>query len=87
MLYQPTKTRVLGRVVEDLDPEDEPVTIPKVEPGRLWFTDSEGEEIGSLAVPAGAGELAQVGWEISATHFVRTAKAWHLIEIGNVYPR
>lgn len=87
VLYELTETRVPGRVVEDLDIEDELVTIAKVEPSRLWFTDPDGEEIGPLAVPAGTGELAKVGWEVSATHFVRTAKAWHLVEVGNVYPR
>lgn len=87
MLFDLTKKRVVGRIIEDRDIDYEAVTISKVEPGVFWFTDPDGEEIGPLPVPPAASELAQVGWEVSATHFVQTAKAWHLIEFGNVYPR
>jgi hypothetical protein len=86
LLYDLTEGDFDDEIVEDLDFEDDPVTISKIEPGQLWFTTFEGEEIGPLAVPAKASELAVVGWEVSATHFVRSAKGWRLIETGNVYP-
>lgn len=87
LLYDAPRKRAPRPWIEDLDLDADPVTISKIEPGRLWFTTFEGEEIGPLAVPAKASELAVVGWEVSATHFVLSAKGWHLIEIGNVYPR
>ena len=87
LLYDVTEERAPQPWLEDLDLDAVPVTISKIEPGLLWFTTFDGEEIGPLALPASASEVAVVGWEVSATHFVRTAKAWHLIEIGNVYPR
>jgi hypothetical protein len=87
LLYDVTRKRAPRPWIEDLDLDADPVTISKIEPGRLWFTTFEGDEIGPLAVPAKANELAVVGWEVSATHFVRSARGWHLIEIGNVYPR
>ncbi len=62
MLYDVTKKRITGQILEDRDLDAEPVTISKVEPGRLWFTDFDDEEIGPLAVPPAASELARVGW-------------------------
>lgn len=86
LLYDVTRKRAPRPWVEELDLDADPVTISKIEPGRLWFTTFAGEEVGPLTVPAKASELAVIGWEVSATHFVRSAKGWHLIEIGNVYP-
>lgn len=86
ILYDLTERDVHGKVLEDLDLVDDMVTISKVEPGRLWFQGFDGEEIGPLEVPVESSKIAKVGWEVSATHFVRTAKGWHLVEIGNVYP-
>ncbi len=87
ILYEVSRSEPLGPVVEDHDIDYDVVTISRVEPGRLWFTDPDGEEIGPLAVPGAASDLALPGWEVSATHFVRTATAWHLVDLGNVYPR
>lgn len=87
ILYEVSRSEPLGPVVEDRDIDYDVVTISRVEPGRLRFRDPDGEEIGPLAVPEAASDLALHGWEVSATHFVRTARAWHLVELGNVYPR
>lgn len=87
VLYDLTQSEPLGPIVEDRDIDYDTVTISRVEAGRLWFTDPDGGEIGPISVPEEASELALPGWEVSATHFVRTARAWHLVELGNVYPR
>ena len=87
ILYDLTQSEPLGAIVEDRDIDYDTVTICRVESGLLWFTGPEGDEIGPLSVPQEASELARPGWEVSATHFVRTTRAWHLVELGNVYPR
>ena len=86
ILYDETEKEPSGRILEDKDLDDELITITRVEPETIWFETEEGEAIGPVRVPAEASDLAQVGWGISATHFVRTAAGWHLAEIGNVYP-
>jgi hypothetical protein len=87
ILYDVMKEDPSGSFVEDLDLCDEVVTISRVERGKLWFDHPDGIEVGPLRVPERASKIAVVGWEVSATHFVRTRKGWHLIEMGNVYPR
>src|SRR5436309_6358719 len=52
----------------------------------IWFETEEGEVIGPVRVPPEASELAEVGWGITAAHFVRSPDGWRLVEIGNVYP-
>jgi len=86
LLYDLTEAPVRGKAIEDLDIVGDMVSISKVEPGMLWFRGPDGEEIGPLKVPPAASKVASVGWEVSATHFLRTGKGWHLVEIGNVYP-
>jgi hypothetical protein len=87
LLHDLTNERISGDVVEDLDLCDETVTIARIEPGKLWFEHPDGIAVGPLRVPPLATKLAVVGWEVSATHFVRTRKRWYLTEVGNVYPR
>lgn len=86
LLYELTEEPDAGKIIEDLDLVDDMVTISKVEPKQIWFEGPGEEEIGPLTVPEKASTVAAVGWRLSAAHFVRTAKGWQLIEMGNVYP-
>lgn len=54
--------------------------ITRIEPGKLWF-----EEIGPVAVPEEASELAEVGWEVNIV-LGRAPTGWQILELGNVYP-
>lgn len=47
----------------------------------LWF---EGG-VGPLKVPKQVTELAQEGWSVTVV-LARVQGAWHLLEVGNVYP-
>lgn len=87
LLYELTKRDVPGQILQDVDIEDDIVTISRIEPGNLWFDHLDGARIGPVSVPPEASKLAAVGWEVSATHFVKARTGWHLVEVGNVYPR
>ena len=74
----------------DIDPEqvadqdwvEDYVQVTDVEPGRIWF---EGG-VGPINVPRKASDLARPGcWSLFITA-VRCADAWHLLEVGFVYP-
>ena len=73
----------------DIDPEqvadedwvEDYVQITDVEPGRIWF---EGG-VGPISVPRKASDLARPGWSLFITA-ARSADAWHLLEVGFVYP-
>lgn len=41
--------------------------------------------VGPLKVPKQLTELAQVGWSVTVV-LARVRGAWHLLEVGNVYP-
>ena len=64
-----------------------PATISRIEPGKLWFTGDEGDEIGPVKVAVEASEIAQPGWEIGwlATGRVKSGE-WRVLELGFVYP-
>ncbi|MHB8512465.1 MAG: hypothetical protein ACYDCC_09810 [Actinomycetota bacterium] len=70
------------RVIEEW--EETYPTISRIEPGKIWFAD--GQEVGPVAVPRRASDLAQVGWSVSALLLGRTRTGWRILEIGNVYP-
>jgi hypothetical protein len=67
--------------LDDRDSVEDHLAISDVEPGRIWF---EGD-IGPIAVPRQASDLARPGWSVSVTA-ARTAGSWHLLEVGFVYP-
>jgi hypothetical protein len=73
----------------DIDPEqvadqdwvEDYLQITDVEPGRIWF---EGG-VGPIAVRRKASDIARPGWSLFITA-ARSAGAWHILEIGFVYP-
>ena len=67
--------------LDDQDWVEDHLAVSEVEPGRIWF---EGG-IGPIAVPRQASDLARPGWSVFVTA-ARTAGAWHLLEVGFVYP-
>jgi hypothetical protein len=67
--------------VADQDWVEDYVQITEVEPGRIWF---EGG-VGPISVPRKASDLARPGWSLFITA-ARSADAWHLLEVGFVYP-
>lgn len=60
---------------------DLPLTITKVAPGELWFSD----DIGPLPVPRKISQLARTGWAVTAV-LAHARNRWWLVEVGNVYP-
>jgi len=64
---------------------DLPLTITKVAPGELWFSD-EIDEMGPLPVARKISQLAQTGWMVTAV-LAHARERWWLLEGGNVYPR
>jgi hypothetical protein len=73
-------------VLEYADWVDEAAQVSRVESGCLWFR-SEMGALGPVLVPQRASEIARVGWEVSALGLGRTEEGWHILEMGNVYPR
>jgi hypothetical protein len=67
--------------VADQDWVEDYLQITDVQPGRIWF---EGG-IGPIIVPRKASDLARPGWSLFITA-ARTTNAWHLLEVGFVYP-
>jgi hypothetical protein len=67
--------------LDDQDWVEDHLAISDVEPGRICF---EGD-IGPIAVPSQASDLARPGWSVSVTA-ARTKDSWHLLEVGFVYP-
>jgi hypothetical protein len=67
--------------VADQDWVEDYLQITDVQPGRIWF---EGG-IGPIIVPRKASDLARRGWSLFITA-ARTTNAWHLLEVGFVYP-
>jgi len=41
--------------------------------------------VGPLKVPKQASALAEVGWSVNVV-LARVRGAWHLVEVGNLYP-
>ena len=72
--------------IEDQDWVDEMALVTRVDHKTIWLQNEEtGYEV-PLRVPEDVANLAEPGWRISALHIARTAKGWHLLEMGNVYP-
>jgi len=81
---------ILYRVMEDSPPlrheltDDEYfedyATITHIDLGKLWFDD-----VGPVAVPPEASDLAQVGWQVNIV-LGRGPSGWQILELGNVYP-
>lgn len=67
--------------VADEDWVEDYLQIERVEPGALWFAGG----VGPLEVPKQASALAEVGWSVNVV-LARVRGAWHLVEVGNVYP-
>jgi hypothetical protein len=68
---------------DDIDDDiDDFLTIARIEPGRLWFS----EDVGPVEVPEEASRLAQVGWWVNLAA-QRRGDAWFITETGYVYPR
>lgn len=64
----------------DEDWVEDYLSITRVEHGRLWFGD-----VGPVAVPKEAGDLAEVGWDVFVV-LARFDGGWRLVEVGMVYP-
>lgn len=56
------------------------LSITRVEDGRLWFG-----EVGPVAVPKQASDLAEVGWDVNVV-LARVGGSWRVVEVGGVYP-
>jgi hypothetical protein len=67
--------------VADQDWVEDYLEITDVEPGKIWFE----REVGPIAVPREASDLARPGWSAFVTA-VRIGRRWHLLEVGVVYP-
>jgi len=67
--------------IDEDDWVEDSLAISDVQPGRIWF---EGD-IGPIAVPRKASDLARPGWTVFVT-LARAAGSWHLLEVGFVYP-
>lgn len=63
---------------EDWVEDHQPIT--GVEDGRLWFG-----EVGPVAVPREASDLAEVGWDVYVV-LARLGGKWELVEVPMVYP-
>lgn len=81
--------RVISGVQSRLDPRtlcdddyiEDFLMIDRVDSGSLWF---EGQ-VGPVAVPVEAGNIAQVGWSVNVV-LGRVGTTWQILEVGNVYP-
>ncbi|HEC08969.1 MAG TPA: hypothetical protein ENI86_05275 [Acidimicrobiales bacterium] len=71
--------RLRGELSDD-DYHEDMAAISRIEPGKLWFDD-----VGPVAVPEEASELAEVGWEVNVV-LGRGPSGWQILELGNVYP-
>lgn len=80
LLSQHARADASERILEERE-ADMAAVITRVEPGKLWFDD-----VGPVAVPTKASDLAEVGWEVTALLLGRTRSGWKILEMGNVYP-
>ena len=82
LLYDTSRrSGIDARALADTDYIEDYLMIERVEPGKLFFE----RGIGPVSVTTEASGLAQVGWSVNIT-LGRTAKAWKVLEVGNVYP-
>jgi len=81
ILYQAMRASPpLRDELADQDYYEDMAPITRIEPGKLWFDD-----VGPVAVPAEATDLAEVGWEVNIV-LGRGRWGWQILELGNVYP-
>lgn len=76
------QTRLPGHPddIADEDWVEDFLPISRVEDGRLWF-----DEVGPVAVPSEASNLAEVGWDVNVV-LARVGGTWRLVQAGGVYP-
>lgn len=82
-LFRLTRQTRLPADVDDIADEDwveDYLEITRVEDGRLWFG-----EVGPVAVPEEASDLAEVGWDVNIV-LARVGGRWQVVEVGMVYP-
>ena len=82
-LFRLTRQTRLPADVDDIADEDwveDNLPITRVEDGRLWFG-----EVGPVAVPKDASDLAEVGWDVNIV-LARVGGRWQAVEVGRVYP-
>lgn len=82
-LFRLTRQTHLPADVDDIADEDwveDHLPITRVEEGRLWFG-----EVGPVAVPKEASDLAEVGWDVTIV-LARVGGRWQVVEVGMVYP-
>lgn len=82
LLYDVAEATPPAKAEELEDDVDDFITIARIEPGRLWFS----EDVGPIDVPEEASRLAQVGWWVNLAA-QRRAGTWFITETGSVYPR
>jgi hypothetical protein len=82
-LFRLTRQTRLPADVDDIADEDwveDNLPITRVDDGRLWFG-----EVGPVAVPKDASDLAEVGWDVNIV-LARVGGRWQAVEVGRVYP-
>lgn len=82
-LFRLTRQTRLPADVDEIADEDwveDYLPITRVEDGRLWFG-----EVGPVAVPKEASDLAEVGWDVNIV-LARIGGRWQVVEVGTVYP-
>ena len=79
-LSQRTGPPAVPTDIPDEDWVEDYLPITRVEDGRLWFG-----EVGPLAVPKEASDLAEVGWDVTIV-LARIGGRWQVVEVGMVYP-
>ena len=62
------------------DEVDDYLTVDKIEPGKLYFSDDDIV----LKLPKRITDKCRVGWRINLC-LGRTKKGWQIIEVGQVY--
>lgn len=81
LFEQARKSAIDVHTLEDDDYVEDYLMIERVVPGELWF---EGE-IGPVRVASAISDIAQPGWSVNIV-LGRAGGAWHVLEVGNVYP-
>ncbi len=67
------------------EPVDDYFRITRIEPGRIWFTGTDGRERGPIPLPEELTRQCTVGWAVSGA-IGRVDQHWQLLEAWNVYP-
>jgi len=67
------------------EPVEDYFRITRIEPGRIWFTGTDGRERGPIPLPEELTRQCTVGWAVSGA-IGRVDQHWQLLEAWNVYP-